>query len=134
MVYWLVAILLVAVAVLWFFRNKGVRVSQVEKDKVYRAWTQIRELQNGDDHALVRAVMDADKLLDWCLQLVGVPGTTMGDRLKNSKGLINNMDGVWNAHKLRNRLAHEIEARPRSSEVHAAVRQFEIAIKRLGFL
>lgn len=134
MLYLLLAILVIAVGVLWLFRNKGARVSKAEKEKVYRAWTQIRELQNGDDHALARAVIEGDKLLDWCLQLSGIRGNTMGDRLKNSRGVLHNLDEVWKAHKLRNQLAHELDARPRPGEVHAAVKQFEIAIRQLGLL
>jgi len=134
MIYELVVILILAVGILLLLRGKGVRISSADKAKVYKAWTQVRELENGDDHAKVRAIMEADKLLDWCLQLIGIPGHTMGDRLKNSRGVLRNLDDVWKAHKLRNQLAHELDARPGSGEVHAAVRAFELAIKQVGLL
>lgn len=134
MIYAMLVILVLAVAVLWLFRQKPGRISAADKQLIFSAWQQVRELQNGDGHALSKAVIEADKILDNCMQMVGIPGATMGERLKNAKGYIRNLNDVWNAHKLRNQLVHEISAQPHSREVHAAVKAFELAIRGLGLL
>src|SRR3989344_7783116 len=55
------------------------------------------------------AVIEADSLVDSILKVGGYPGDTMGDRLKNiDKTQIVTLDGLWEAHKIRNRLAHDV--------------------------
>src|ERR1700760_1999786 len=53
------------------------------------------------------AVIDADKLLDDALKRRKYKGKTMGERLVSAQRDINDNDGVWFGHKLRNRLVHE---------------------------
>ena len=55
----------------------------------------------------VTTVIDGDKLLDKAMMEMGVPGKTMGDRLKRSGSRFSDVNAVWRAHKLRNVLAHE---------------------------
>lgn len=57
------------------------------------------------------AIFEADKLLDAALRQSGFRGDTMGERLKNARGHFNNnvvYQGLWEAHKMRNALAHEL--------------------------
>lgn len=80
------------------------------------------------------AVSEADKLLDSAFQAAGIPGSTMGERLKAaekhfSRELYNQL---WNAHKLRNNLAHEIGAHVSAGEAQIAVRTFQEALQKLG--
>lgn len=57
------------------------------------------------------ALIDLDKLLDFVLKSKNINGTTLGERVKNSKSIFSKEDynAVWTAHKLRNKLVHEIE-------------------------
>ncbi len=57
------------------------------------------------------ALIDLDKLLDFILKSKNINGTTLGERLKNSRNIFSKEDynAVWTAHKLRNELVHEIE-------------------------
>jgi hypothetical protein len=57
------------------------------------------------------AIFEADKLLDTALRQSGFRGETMGERLKNARQHFGNnavYQGLWEAHKLRNALAHEV--------------------------
>lgn len=53
------------------------------------------------------AILEADTMLDEMLRGMGFPGETLGERLKIAKGQIENIDAAWEAHKVRNRIAHE---------------------------
>ena len=69
---------------------------------------------SSDESKLKSAVLEADKLLDYVLKSKKVRGETLGDRLKNSKNLFStsSYNKVWEVHKLRNRLAHEMNFNP----------------------
>lgn len=57
------------------------------------------------------AIFEADKLLDSALRQSGFRGDTMGERLKNARQHFGNnaiYQGLWEAHKVRNALAHEV--------------------------
>jgi hypothetical protein len=86
------------------FRKGGARNLDVTKFRT--KWLAIEQQLGRDDiasHQLV--VLNADKLLDQALREKNVAGATMGERMKNSTW--SNADAVWQAHKLRNRIAHE---------------------------
>lgn len=51
--------------------------------------------------------MDADKLLDHALHLLGYRGN-LGNKLKKSGGRFKNINKIWTAHKVRNNIAHQI--------------------------
>lgn len=54
------------------------------------------------------AIIEADTILDALVERAGFPGATLGERLKNAdRGVFHNLDFAWNAHKVRNRIAHE---------------------------
>ncbi len=57
------------------------------------------------------ALIDADKLFDFVLKKKGIKGETLGERLKNAKAFFDHdmYQQVWEAHKLRNRLVHEVD-------------------------
>ncbi len=82
------------------------------------------------------AVSDADKLLDAGLQAIGVHGATMGDRLKNAKDKFDYSlyQRIWEAHKLRNHLAHEVGAAVSAREAQAAVGAFREALYAIKIL
>jgi hypothetical protein len=54
------------------------------------------------------AVIEADILLDTMLEEKGVPGMTIGERLKVLKtGDMKTLNQAWEAHKIRNAIAHQ---------------------------
>ena len=84
--------------------------------KVVEQWKEVQELMVKDDpHAWAMAVMKADSILDSVLQKreetrLGEPsrGSTMGERLKNMKNKLDReiLQSAWDAHKVRNQIAH----------------------------
>ena len=56
----------------------------------------------------------------------------MGERLKNASNLFSNRNGLWDAHKLRNRIAHESDVRVTYSDAQHALANFRQALKNLG--
>lgn len=61
------------------------------------------------------------------------PGDTMGDRLMNiDKTKLLSIDDLWEAHKIRNRLAHDPNYFLRHAEALRAVRLFESTLRELG--
>jgi|GEM_PF-1772898 len=81
------------------------------------------------------AVMEADKLVDDALAKAGYPGATFGDRLSNIQpGTLLSLDGIWWAHKIRNRLAHEVDYFLRYTEARQAVGYYEAALSELQMI
>jgi hypothetical protein len=81
------------------------------------------------------ALLEADKLVDDALARAGFPGDTFGDRLTNIRpGTLVSLDGVWWAHRIRNRLAHETDYFLRYTEARQAVGYYEQALTELQLL
>ena len=77
------------------------------------------------------AVIEADKLVDDELKKY-FPGETMGERLMNiDKTRLLTIDGLWEAHKIRNRLAHDVNYFLRHAEAVRAVKLYEQTLKEL---
>lgn len=80
------------------------------------------------------AIIDADKLLDEALKKKGYKGKTMGERLVAAQRELSNNDSVWFAHKLRNRLVHEPNARLRKSDAKNALAGIKQGLQDLAAL
>lgn len=82
------------------------------------------------------AVVNADKLVDYVLRSKGYTGDTMGERMKSVKGDLSNRvyEGLWQAHKLRNTLVHEVEGEVMSFQAKNALGQFKDVLIELGAL
>ena len=78
------------------------------------------------------AVIEADKLLDRALMELGIPGKTMGERLKASSGRFSQLNSVWYAHKQRNQIAHEQDFNLEYNQAKHALASFRQALKDLG--
>ena len=78
------------------------------------------------------AVVNADKLLDKALMEMGIPGKTMGDRLKKSGTKFTELNKVWYAHKLRNQIAHEHGFELEYVQARHALGVYKQALKDLG--
>lgn len=86
-----------------------------------------------DLYQLKSAVMEADKLLDYVFRAKKIKGETMGERLKNAKNLFKWTDyqNIWEAHKLRNKIAHDIEFNPSVKELEEKYNFLRKALKSL---
>ena len=77
-------------------------------------------------------VIEADKLLDKAMMEMGLPGKTMGERLKKNGDRFSNLNAVWRAHKLRNALAHESDLEITYKQAFNALAIYKQALKDLG--
>ena len=78
------------------------------------------------------AVIEADKLVDELLRGAGFPGDTMGDILMNIQpGQLTTLQGLWEAHKIRNRLVHDTNYFLRYTEAKRAVGLYEKTLREL---
>lgn len=83
-----------------------------------------------------QAIIEADIMLDDILRSRGYEGDTLADRLKQlSSSLVPSLDGLWDAHRIRNRIAHEGSAFKLEERVaHRTISQYRNAFTELGIL
>ena len=72
-------------------------------------WERVLEHLNSDNPNDWRlAVLEADIILDDIVETMYLPGETLGERLKSvERSDFQTIDQAWEAHKMRNKLAHE---------------------------
>jgi len=81
------------------------------------------------------AVIEADKIVEGILARAGFGGATMGERLQNiDKSKLVSLDDLWEAHKIRNKLAHEPNYFLRYAEAKRAVGFYESVLRELDVL
>jgi len=81
------------------------------------------------------AVIEADKLIDELLRKAGFQGDTMGERLRSIEpGAIASLQDLWDAHKIRNLIAHDTEYTLRYAEARDAIRKYEKVLRELGVM
>lgn len=96
-------------------------------------WRELQKLcSNKDTWPL--AVINADNLLDEVMKNLRISGKTMGERLVSAQKIFTDIDGVWYAHKLRNKLAHGEDFKLSEKNVKDALVGFLQALKDLGAL
>lgn len=136
MIYFLITIVLVAIAVLVLLGLlKKTTLNDTTLLVIKNRWQEIEAMmQTEDPNSWVRAVMEADKVMDFALKEKRVAGTTMGERLKNGRTLFGNVQTIWEAHKLRNQLVHEVHASISKSQAERAVAQFRQGLRELKAL
>ena len=110
--------------------------SDTSKKRAQSSWNDIeRHFFTGDDNDLRIAIIEADNLLDEALRTAGVQGSNVGDRLKRVRvDQLPNVDDVWQAHKLRNRIAHEPNFALKRDLAERALTVYEKALANLGLL
>jgi len=105
----------------------------LDQDKYRSRWMAIEtKLKRDDDNSYTVCVLEADKLLDQALRERGLSGKTMGERMKQCQGKWTNGNGVWAAHKLRNRIAHETDVRVDYNRTKQALVSYKQGLKDLG--
>jgi hypothetical protein len=75
-------------------------------------------------------VLEYDKILTLCLAEKGLKGSTGQKMMKYNKKFLDK-NNIWFAHKLRNKIAHEIGFEPRVEEIQKAERVFSKEIREL---
>lgn len=80
------------------------------------------------------AIIQADNLLDEALRKRRFKGKTMGERMVSAQRSFTNNDSVWAAHKLRNKLVHEVDVPLQEKDVKSALIGIRTALQDLGAL
>lgn len=124
----LIGVLAVATILVWLMILVQMRrlLRAGAKRAIEKAWKRV-----GDQDNLTLKIVEADKILDEALRLLGYSGT-LGEKLKAAGPRFSHVDGVWKAHKLRNTLVHELDKKPSEAEVKNALMSFQRALRDLG--
>lgn len=132
----LACLVAVAVALTVVIRRHASRprhLSAADKSLVHVRWHEVdQHLAAGGPSRFKAAVIEGDKLVDYCLKELGVPGETMGERMRAARARFSDYEGLWAAHKVRNQLVHEIDRDLHSSEAKQSAARFRNALRDLG--
>ncbi|MBQ3309814.1 hypothetical protein IJG78_04050 [Candidatus Saccharibacteria bacterium] len=128
----LIAIVIVGVLVFIAVSLTSKRRYSFDKEEYQVDWLKIENsLTKENKQSYNAAVIEADKLLDKALNEMGVPGKTMGERLKRSSAKFSQLNSVWYAHKIRNQIAHEHGFSVDYNQAKHALASFKQALKDL---
>ncbi len=110
--------------------------TNLPKKRSIKAWQVIQKnFFSGDDPHLKVAIIEADNLLDEALKLAGFRAPMLGDKLKMlTEAELPGLNQVWEAHKLRNRIAHESGFKLNRDMAERALAIYEQTFKDLGLL
>ena len=132
-VTFIIAVLIVAVLVFMAILLTGKRGHHYNKEAYQTKFLEIENrLKKENPASYAITVINCDKLLDKAMIEMGVPGKTMGDRLKRCGGRFTNVNAVWRAHKLRNVIAHETDYEISYKQALNAVAIYKQALRDLG--
>lgn len=111
--------------------KKGSTILNV--DRYREKWLAIeQQLKRTEPSSYQMVVLNADKLVDHALKERGVSGATMGERMKSAASMFSDNNSLWAAHKLRNHIAHESDAKVSYDQARSALAGFKKALKDLG--
>lgn len=129
----LVGVLLLAIVFIVFISLKGKVTPTLNRQKYQSSWLEIENSVSRDNlSACQLAIMNADKLLDMALRESRFKGDNMGERMKSAKNAWKSADNVWTAHKVRNKLAHEHDAKVSYELTLQTLGAFKQGLKDLG--
>lgn len=100
-------------------------------------WDSIVRLAEGPGESeWRRAILEADIMLFDVLHAQGYPGATVGEQLKNANPIqMTTLDLAWQAHKMRNDVAHQGEQLTLTErDVRATIDQYKRVFEEFGVL
>ena len=108
----------------------------VDKRKNVEEWQKILQKGASENESERKfAIIAADTLVERILELAGYKGENLGERLKKvEKGDLDSLDTLWEAHKIRNRIAHEADHELSREEASRALLLFEKTLKELEYI
>lgn len=112
-------------------------VKAQDAPKTQLRWSRIREEANSDNERAWRlAVLEADIMLNELLDVLGYKGETMADKMRAAdSSKFQTLDMAWEAHKFRNRIAHESDSRLLNQrEVRRVMALYERVFKEFRFV
>ena len=132
-VTFILAVLIIAILIFIAIMLTGKRGYHFDKEAYQLRFLEIEnKLRQDNSASYTVSIINADKLLDKAMIEMGVPGKTMGDRLKRAGGRFSNLNAVWRAHKLRNAIAHESDFEISYKQAYNALAVYKQALKDIG--
>ncbi len=129
----IVAILIIGVLVFIAISLTGNKVYSFDKEEYQADFLTIENSLTKDNELSFNAVVvEADKLLDKALMEMGLPGKTMGERMKAAQNKFSSNNSIWYAHKMRNQIAHERNFKVDYNKAAHALKAYRQALKDLG--
>jgi hypothetical protein len=129
----ILAIIIVGVLVFIAISMTGSKVYEFDKEDYQCDFLAIENsLRKDNELSFNAAVVEADKLLDKALMEMGLPGKTMGERMKSAGNKFSSNNSVWYAHKIRNQIAHERNFKIDYNKAAHALKAYRQALKDLG--
>ena len=127
------AIVIVGILVYVAITISGNRPHSFDVEEYQVAWLKIENGLSRENLLSPNiAIINADKLLDKAMNEMGVPGKTMGERLKKLGPKFSQLNSVWYAHKIRNQIAHEPNFTADYNQAKHALATYKQALKDLG--
>lgn len=120
--YVLAALAVAMLIIVTIVHKRRNALPQRDIERLRRHWERVEKMDDDD-----RKVMEADKVIDMLLDVLGYEGT-FGEKLKRAGPRLVNEQDVWDAHKLRNRIAHEPDVTVTDAQARRAVRSFKRAL------
>lgn len=132
-VIFLFAAIVIVVALIFAIMGVIRKGGHVNVEKYRSKWLAIEQsLSKSTIQTAPLAIINADKLVDAALRERGIGGGTMGERMKTAEALWSRSDALWDAHKLRNRIAHETDTNVSYDQARRALAAYKRALKDLG--
>lgn len=109
---------------------------EVAKPEHNEIWEKIVKLIGSDNpNDWKAAILEADKVLEIVVNTFAVPGENMGDKMKNiEKSDWQTLDEAWQAHKVRNRIAHEQNFHIGQREARKTIDNYEKVFQEFDFI
>ncbi len=112
-------------------------LNHVKKENKNERWSAVVEHISSPKEGDWRiAIIEADAMLDKLTKDMGLIGNDLGDRLRNAPtGDFQTLDNAWEAHKLRNRIAHEgLNFKLEYREAKKAIEMYESVFNEFGLI
>ncbi|MFA5736942.1 MAG: hypothetical protein WCX70_02175 [Candidatus Paceibacterota bacterium] len=118
------------------FGQKGGKLGDIKKSVKNERWEKIKEKLDSDNPSDWNlAIIEADKILDEMLMAMGYLGENLGERLKTVESSdFLTLNEAWEAHKIRNQIAHENDFVLTQREAKAALAKFEQVFKEFDYI
>ncbi len=114
-------------------------LSQEEADDTteHSRWSHVQSLiESGSPSEWRQAIIEADIMLDDVLASYGYPGNSVGEKLKaGDPARFRTLQDAWDAHKVRNDIAHQGSAYPLSEQIaHRTIAKYRNVFLEFGVI
>lgn len=118
----IIILLLAALGLMALIFSGAKKLSPAFTQKVKEHMQKIATLSQRDQ------ILEYDKILSLCLKELGYEGT-LAEKMKAYGQEFKDTHAIWTAHKLRNKIAHEIDFEPSKKEYNLGIKAFRREIQ-----